>query len=170
MKSFTIEGGEKEVNEVVSKLRFISKMKEGEKLDVQTLRLYENCATTALHRTFIARNESRERTLEFIRESTQDAFNLTMKYLTKQEHFYKDVGSMIIKAIQEIKPALVGLKKTYEDDRMFVAKVETFEGTLDTKILDLKRQLEIGSEVKPKKEKELSKPETEGKTYYGRRR
>jgi len=141
MKSFVIDGSERSVQDIVSKLKFISKIKEGEKVDVQSLTLCESGLGTSLYRTFVARGESRENALEFIRSIILEGFNLASKYLKKPEKFLKDIGKMIIDALHESRAGLVNLTKTYQADRMYVSKVETLMSTLETKTCDLQRQL-----------------------------
>lgn len=147
MKSFVIDGSERSVQDTVSKLKFIGKIKEGEKLDVQSLTLCSESVGTSLYRTFLARNESRGNALEFIRGVVGEAFELATKYLRKKDHFFKDVGQMIIESLHESKSGLSNLAKTYEDDKMFVSKLETLMNTLETKTADLQRQLLL--ETKP---------------------
>lgn len=149
-KSFAIDGSERSVQDIVSKLRFISKIREGEKLDVSSLTLGEGLRTS-LYRTVIARSESRDTTLEFIREVVHEAFNLASKYLRKEETFFKDIGQMVITSLHECKSGLLNLIKTYAEDRMFISKLETLMKTLETKTMDLQRQL-LEMEA-PKKEK-----------------
>jgi len=143
MKSFVIDGSERSVQDIVSKLKFISKIREGQKLDVQSLTLCEDGMGTALYRTLVARGESRENALEFVRGVIGEAFELATKYLHKPEKFFKDIGQMIIIALHESKAGLAHLAKTYEHDHMFISKLETLTKTLETKTLDLQRQLDV---------------------------
>ena len=173
MKSFVIDGSERSVQDVVSRLKFISKIQEGEKIDVQSLVLCEPGTKTSLYRTLIARNESRERSLEFFRNTIGEAFELATKYLHRKEIFFKEIGGMIITALQECKIGLKNSTKTYADDKMFISKIDTLISTLNTKSRDLNRQLtsELSKVVKPeiKLDQPMSKPVKE-KEKIGYRR
>lgn len=141
LKSFVIDGSEHSVQSVISKLKFISKIKEGEKIDVSTLTLCDNTWLSSLYRTLLRRGESREATLIFIRGVLGEAFDLAYNYLCREERFYKDIGKTIIISLQESKSGLSQLANSYLDDRMFISKIEALISTLDTKIKDLERQI-----------------------------
>ncbi len=139
-KSFAVDGSERSVQDIVSKLKFISKIREGEKLDVKSLTLGEGFKDS-VYRTFVARNESRYTTLEFIRMIVHEAFDLASKYLQKEEKFFKDIGKMVITSLNECKSGLLNLIKTYSEDRMYISRLETLMTTLETKTIDLQRQI-----------------------------
>lgn len=143
LKSFVIDGSEHSVQSTISKLKFISKIKEGEKIDVSTLTLCDSSWLSSLYRTLLRRGESREATLIFIRGVIGEAFDLAYIYLCKEERFYRDIGKTIIISLQESKSGLLKLTNSYSDDRMFVSKIEALISTLDTKIKDLERQVTI---------------------------
>jgi len=142
MKSFVVDGSERSVQDIISKLKFIAKIQDGEKLDVCSLTLHKDTLGTSLYRTIVARDESRDRALEFIRCVIGEAFDLASKYRRKEESFFKKIGEMIILALKESRAGLLNLTKTYELDRMFVSKLETLMVTLDTKTEDLQNRLE----------------------------
>nr|QBK86401.1 MAG: uncharacterized protein LCMAC102_01960 [Marseillevirus LCMAC102] len=142
LKSFVIDGSERSVQDIVSKLKFMSKIKEGEIVDVQSLTLMEKGWGTSAYRTLVARGESRKATLEFFRIVIGEAFDLASRYLKRDGQFFHDIGSMIVVALQEAKSGLANHSKTYKDDRMHMSKIETLVQTLDTRSIDLTRQIE----------------------------
>lgn len=160
LKSFVIDGSERSVQDIVSKLKFISKIKEDEVVDVTSLSLAEKGWATSAYRTYraiIARdNESRDDTLEFFRQVTEKAFDLAGKYLTSNDVFYQEIGTMIINALQESKVGISNHAKTYKKDRMHVSKIETFITTLDTKSADLRRRVAIMREGVPVKQEQTA--------------
>lgn len=157
LKSFVIDGSERSVQDIVSKLKFISKIKEGEIMDVQTHSLTEWSIGTSVYRTFIARGESRKSALEFFRSVIGEAFDLATKYLSSSEKFFQDIGMMIVIALQESKAGITNHAKTYSSDRFHVSKVETLIKTLDTKADDLTRKmLKIQPDIPQSKSKTSS--------------
>jgi len=156
LKSFIIDGSETSVQNIVSKLKFLAKYPKNMKLDVATLTLQEDNLITSLYRTLIARSESRNQTLSFFAEIIGEGFDLASNYLKRDDCFCKDVGEMIITAIQESKAGLLNLAEKYKTDRMFVSKVETLMSTLDTKIKDLQRQVREFEEKHKKDSRSLS--------------
>jgi len=141
LKSFVIDGSERSVQDIVSKLKFISKIKEGEIVDVTSLSLMEKGWSTSAYRTLVTRNESRKATLEFFRQVIGEAFDLAGRYLASKEVFFQEIGAIIVSALQECKAGISNHAKTYRDDRMHVSKIETLVKTLDTKSTDLQRRI-----------------------------
>jgi len=137
LKGFVVDGSERSVQDVVSKLKFISKIKEGDIIDVATLTISQRSLATSLHRTFVARSESREVTLNFFRESINSAFDLADEYLKKEEKFPHKIGLMIINALETCPEGLNEHIKTYSDARMHVAKVETLISTIKVKLEEI---------------------------------
>ena len=68
LNNFVKDGGERSVQDIVSKLKFISKIKEGELVDVHSLTVMEAGVPTSIYRTFFTRSESRKITLDFLRD------------------------------------------------------------------------------------------------------
>lgn len=147
-RNFIVDGSDRSVQDTVSKLKFISKIREGEKLDVQSLRMSPDTWATSLHRTFLSRGESRDVTLEFIRGVIAEAFELAAKCLTYESddraahegsQFFDEIGNLIIRSLQESKVGIENLAKTYNDDRLFSSKLDTLTSTLDSKTVDLRK-------------------------------
>jgi hypothetical protein len=126
-----------EVEEVISKLLFVSRLQPGEKIDVSSLSVQPNTYAVQLYRTILARGESRVTTLDFIRQTLDEAFELARAYSERTDPYSQRVGRMLIDALASAKTGIVSLTETYKDDRMFVSRVETLAGTLEAKIADL---------------------------------
>lgn len=137
MKAFVTDGSDHSVQDVISRLKFIATLKAGEKIDVATLSVQEPGIAGRLYRTVLARGESRTATLDFIRLTLGEAFDLATAYLKREEAFNKKIGQMIIRALAAAKAGIESLKETYKEDRMFVSRIETLIGTLDAKVADL---------------------------------
>ena len=137
MKSFILDGSERSVQDVVSKLRFIATLKPHERVDVATLSVQPDSYGARAYRTFLARGESRVATLEFIRQTLGEAFDLASAYSIRTEPFNQKIKLMILDALSDSKSGIESLKETYKSDRMFVSRVATLIGTLDAKVTDL---------------------------------
>lgn len=138
LKDFVLDGSNHSVQDIVSKLKFIAKVKPHEWMDVTRLQLYEKTYWNSFYRTLFTRSESRNATLEFIRLVYAEAFELAFKYSTTSANFRHAVAKMILDAMGEAKAGIDNLKKSYENDRMFVSKLETLTDIFDTKIKELK--------------------------------
>ncbi len=145
-KELIIDGSEKSVQDIVSKLRFIAKININEKLDVHTLTLYRNNWITSIYRTyhniFSSETESKEITLGFIRQVIGDAFDLSTIHLNKDDTFSQRISLMIIQSLKEARTGLFNLLSTYKGDRMFISKIETLIQTLNMKTDDLDKIFE----------------------------
>lgn len=145
LKYFLIDGSERAVQDILSKLDFISKIREGEKVDISSMSVCSNDWKTSLYRTLFARNESRKATLEWLRSIYADAFMLIDVCLGKSNEFYSTIASKIAESIMISKQGLISLRETYSTDRLFVSKIETLISTLEAKRNDLTKFLEYKS-------------------------
>lgn len=146
LKCFSLDGREKSVQDIVSKLKFISKIAVGEIVDVASLTLMDRNWKTSAYRTILARGESREGTFELFSETACLAFEMAAEYLSDKTAFFYNIGVMIIDAIQEAKQGILNHSKTYADDKMFVARSETLIKTIEAKIKDFSER-KYGNQV-----------------------
>lgn len=107
--------------DLISKLIFLSKLQEGEKIDTQTLSVTSDGWFTTLWRTFIRTSESRDKTFEFIRFTVSRALE-TIKQLPVKSI----LRNQLITSTQRSFNGIRKLKVTYRNDRMFSSRLETF--------------------------------------------
>jgi hypothetical protein len=150
LRNFAIDGSDLNVQDIVSKLRFISKLKPGEKLNVATLTITGG-RWFDLHR-FRNESESRDKTLEFIKKVVDDALEITSRCFINRSKFAHYIGRMILESLQESKEGIHSLEKTYEADRMFVSRIEAFERIMNAKIDGINEQY---SSLFPEESKKL---------------
>jgi len=134
VSDFVTNGNDNAYQDIVSKLTFISKFKNGYKIDIKSLTLMEDSIYTMLYRTFIARGESKEVTLEFCKSAISSAFGTSISYLQSDEPFIREMGMTIIKAIQDSMEGINVLKKTYVSDYMFVSRIDTLLKTIKIRL------------------------------------
>jgi|WetSurMetagenome_2_1015567.scaffolds.fasta_scaffold291289_1 hypothetical protein len=150
LRNFAIDGSDLNVQDIVSKLRFISKLKPCEKLNVATLTITGG-RWFDLHR-FRNESESRDKTLEFIKKVVDDALEITSRCFINRSKFAHYIGRMILESLQESKDGIHSLEKTYEVDRMFVSRIEAFERIMNAKIDGINEQY---SSLFPEESKKL---------------
>src|SRR5437868_2826049 len=142
------------VQDVLSRLRFLSKIDNHEKLDVASLSLVADTWYNNFYRLIKSmaaskgicwcNMESRKISLAFIKSTTDEALKLAKNLLhagNRSSEFNTSLGKMIITTLNELTPGIKGLKKTYASDRMFIAEIKTFQDILQAQIADLQRQL-----------------------------
>ena len=142
LNNFVKDGSERSVQDIVSRLKFISKIKEGELVDVHSSTIMELGWTASIYRTFFTRNESRKITLDFFRQTISNAFDMITLYLNMKDMFYKHIGLMIFEALQESKSGICNHGKTYKKDRMYMSQIETLLLTLDTELAEFQNIIE----------------------------
>ena len=136
LNNFVKDGSERSVLDIVSRLKFISKIKEGELVDVHSSTIMEAGWQSSVYRTFFTRREGRKITLDFFRQSISNAFDMITLYLNMKDVFYRQIGVMIFETLQESKSGISNHGKTYRNDRMYVSQIETLILTLDTELLE----------------------------------
>ena len=133
VKIFAASGNEKQVEAVVSQLKFISKLQPGEKINVHSMNISSVRYTDRLYRTFVS-GESRDDTLLFIHEVINRALELIYSYDSMHITLYLTMSALIVSNLQDSKKGLQNLMSTYEHDRMYVSQIEALLATLDAKI------------------------------------
>ena len=140
--NFVIDNSDKNVYDIVSKLLFLSKIKVGEKINTYDFCLEENNWWTTIKRT-IFRDQSREKSLEFIRSLIDSALETATKCFESPEEFHKNIGMFIVVNLDNSHTGINYLTETYNDDRMYVSKLETLLGILKEKTEVLKKRYTI---------------------------
>ncbi len=136
IRNFTIDGKVRDVQELLSKLRFLSKIQKGEKLEiVSKLSLIDGGSwINAFIRTVNGSKESREHAFEFIQKVCEEGLEVATSFLNTQDTFQHEVGNMIIQALKEAQDGIKNHMDTYKSDRMFGSQVETFLKLLNAKL------------------------------------
>jgi hypothetical protein len=127
---------DRDVQDVVSKLRFISKIRKGEKINISTLTLVEDTWVNNFCRS-LSSEDSRGKTLEFIKDVSSRALGYAVDFILNGDKFKRTLGLMILEDIKSMHSGIDGLVGTYGADRMFVAKIEAFQNLLNAKIVDI---------------------------------
>ncbi len=140
--NFTTSCKEESIEKILSTLKFISKIREGERIDVKTMVIVKQDIPSRLHRTLISR-ETRNETLDFLRKSINTAISVIYYYAKSDNIFDQDITKILI---ENLINSIIGIKNltvTYEEDRKFVSDLETLMQTLETKIQQKKPLLKI---------------------------
>ena len=156
LNNFVKDGSERSVQEIESKLKFISKINEGELVDVRTLTIMENGPVTSFYRTFLTRSESRNITLDFFKRVIGDAFDIIVMYLKEKDGFSHHIGDIMLESLKDSKEGILNHKNTYRKDRMYTSEIEALILTLDTKLDEFNKIFnEFDSNTKAKKNDEV---------------
>jgi hypothetical protein len=129
---------ERDVQSLISNLKFISKVRPGEKFNITAMTVVENSWWNRAIRTFTG-TESRTRTYKFIYNVVQNSIKIAELNLSSNSQREKQLGELILSQLEESQHGLESLIETYGDDRMFTSCLETFLKLMQTKILSLSK-------------------------------
>lgn len=124
---------EKAILETLSKLRFLAKIRTGEKIDVPNLTVSEDSWRTRLYRTFFS-GQSRQSTYALIEETFEIASSLAKECKSSPDEHSLSYFSMLIESMKEASCGCANLMGTYSTDRMYIASLETLLDTVNVKI------------------------------------
>lgn len=147
-KTFSLTGGDIPVENVVTKLKFLSNVKPGEKINVRQLfvrddtdwyqrfvRTMKNIIPKLFNPTMpLTNGESKAETLEFIKFIYNEAIDLICVYNDPRDKFKQDISNMIIENINRSKTGINSLIHTYSEDIKFKSQIGAIVETLDARL------------------------------------
>lgn len=107
--------------EVISRLKFIGRIKKNEKINTQHMYVQPCGILTAICRT-IFQQDNRNNTMNFIQKTVEDSFTLLEKY-REDENFI--LAGHMIDDLLTAKAGLEALKETYVMDLKFCCDIDT---------------------------------------------
>lgn len=144
-----IERRTSDAQDVISKLRFLSKVKKGERLNVSGLSVVGTSWYDKFLRAWNTMGDSkdvgdikegRRKSLEFIKELYDSSLKLAKSMIGETSSYYTDLWDMLLKSMKEAQPGITNLMNYYESDRLYISEVETFMDVLNAKIHDLETE------------------------------
>lgn len=128
--------------DIVSKLKFISKIQPHQLIDLKSFSIMEQSISTSLYRTCIRMGtENRENVLLFFINTVNSSLELIYKLFSYNQEYHTNIALMIFSSLDKARNGIINFKKTYIEDIMFCAKIETLLETLDIKYNNLKNML-----------------------------
>lgn len=123
----------------ISRLKFIGKIKKGEKINIKDMYVQANNILTKINRSFV-NVDNRNNTLSFILETIKKSFEELLSHLNKSQDnlFDLSISTNMILDLENCKIGLVNLKDTYVDDLMFCCKVDTIIQDIDARLEEIK--------------------------------
>jgi hypothetical protein len=138
-KFFSVGGKTYDVQQLLSKLCFFSKIKKNEKLHLENLSLVEDTWYNSLLRTFFYTDECKTKALAFIKETCDEALNMIEVFFASGEPFNREIGTMIVLTLNESQKGIIMYVETYKKDRLFVSDVESYLTILRARINNLEK-------------------------------
>jgi len=137
-KNFTINGKFYDVQQILSKLRFFSKIKKNEKLHLENKALIEDTWYNSILRTLFMQ-KGRNDALNFIKEICNESLETIEVFLSSEDSFHREIADMIVLTLTEAQIGILNYVETYKKDRLFVSDVESFLDILKARISNLQK-------------------------------
>ena len=125
-----------ENGEIISQLKFISKIKPGEQINVDNLSICSRNLFSGIYRTMYG--ESREKTFHYFSITVRRAFEKLAAFCNSERISDQMLCSQIVENLQGSISGLSNAKDTYKDDRRFVCDVETLIEGIDSRLEEFK--------------------------------
>ena len=119
--------------EIISRLKFIGKLKKGEKVNTRHLYVQPDGIGTSLSRTFI-NQDNRGNALNFCQETITRSFELLAMFERSEKQAEKVLCKKIIQDLQQSTVGLNNLKFTYISDTKFCCDMDTILETVLAKL------------------------------------
>ena len=127
--------------EVISRLKFISRINGGEKINVRYMYVQQDDIATRLSRT-LYHKDNRNNALTFIKDTIDRSFEIIKTYKTSKQESKKILCGHIISDIKEAKKGILNLKETYLEDIMFCCRIDVVVQDMDARIRDNCQEVE----------------------------
>ncbi len=129
----------------ISRLKFIGKIKKGEKINIKYMFVQPNNFITKITRSFYY-CDNRINTLNFIIDTIKNVFDELNKYINNPTSFNINITNNIIIDFENCKTGLDNLKDTYHEDLMFCCKIDRLIQDIDARLDDIKINKKITSQ------------------------
>lgn len=134
----TLEEEEKVIHELISRLKFISKIQINQIVDLKSFSVMQPSLSTSLYRTCIRMGtENREEVLAFFCNTINSSIDYATKYSKIKDKYHEMICHLILNALEQSKAGILHYKKTYAKDIMYCSKIETLLETFHVKFRNL---------------------------------
>ena len=126
-----------EEDDNISKLKFIGKLKKGDKINIKYMVVQQNNLITKLNRT-LYNVDNRTNTLNFISDTVKKGFEELLLHINNNTVFDNNIANNITADLDNCKIGLGNMKDTYSDDLMFCCKIDTILQEIDARLEEIK--------------------------------
>lgn len=136
LREYNSSGNEMRFEEIISNLKFLSKVQNGNKINISTKEIINNSYISRFNRTRLG-VENRTETLRYIRNIIRTSIEQYYVFLSHKERFYHQLAFIIKKEIIEAKKGIENLAKTYsefDDNNILVSDFEAVLTSINVKL------------------------------------
>lgn len=139
--------------DIIPKLKFISKLNKGDKINVKNMYIQPNNFINKVSRSFF-HIDDRTNTLYFVTNTVKKGFELFYQHVDSNSNFDIIFCENIYNDLKNTIRGLLNLKETYSEDLMFTCKIDALIEEIDARLHDTEKKYNIIKERIEKKEDE----------------
>ena len=132
-------------DDIIPKLKFISRLNKGDKINVKNLYIQPNNFINKISRSFI-HIDDRTNTLIFVNATIKKGFDLFLQHIDSKNPFDIILCQNILCDLKNSINGLLNLKETYGEDIMFVCKIDSLIEEIDARLIDLSNKYKMSCE------------------------
>lgn len=121
--------------EIISRLKFIGKLKKGEKINTKQMYVQQEGIATMISRTFWSQ-DNRINTINFIHETIKFSFELLHNYNRSDSGPERELAKHIVNDLRQVSQGLENLKHTYILDTKFCCDIDTLIEDIKAKLVN----------------------------------
>ena len=121
--------------ELLSNLKFLSKIKKDQKINVRDMFIQENNWTTSLSRT-VYKVDNRKNTLHFIQNLITTSFSTCKSLIHSDNKSDYTMAQSLLKGLLNSRNGIEKLKYTYKDDIHFACILDTIIENINVQITE----------------------------------
>jgi len=123
-------------DDIIPRIKFISKIQKGEKINVKHMQLVQDNIITKITRSFI-NNDTRSNTFTFIHTTIKKGFEILMMHIVNEHPFDRSLCQNLVNDLRQCKAGMLNIKDTYIEDLMFCCKMDALIEETDARIQDI---------------------------------
>jgi len=123
-------------DDIIPKLKFISRLNKGDKINVKNLYIQSNNFINRISRSFF-HIDDRTNTLMFINNTIKKGFEFFSKHVENNNSFDNIVCQNLLYDLKNSTNGLLNLKETYSDDIMFICKIDSLIEEINARLIEI---------------------------------
>lgn len=123
-------------DDIIPKLKFISRLSKGDKINVKNMYIQQNNFYNWISRSFF-NIDDRANTLMFVHTTVKRGFDLLLHHIDSYNPFDIILCQNLYQDLRNTKIGFLNLRETYVDDVMFTCRIDALVEETDAKLSEL---------------------------------
>ena len=134
LREFHASGNEQKFQKTISDLKFLSKVKNGQKINVSTKEFVDESYGGRIYRSYLRGAESKYITLDYVTKIINQSIDQLYFFKSLTDPFYHQLSDIIKKEIINAKKGILALANTYSSFDEYSSKYEAIITSIDVKL------------------------------------